>query len=144
GARWAIQDAGGRAIRFWHDEGIGYGRAWVVPKDGDWFVFNAYGPDLEVVHERLEVIYPQAKIRKVNLENWGDVYGLVYINRSGLGLQVTERTIDTNRAISVDLEIGDDEYENTCYDCGRRMDEDDTYYVDGNAVCRWCYEDNYY
>ena len=47
GALCIIRDNGGYAIRFYKG-GEGSGRAWVVPYNDSWVLFNAYGIDLSV------------------------------------------------------------------------------------------------
>lgn len=145
-AKDIIIENGGRALRFFDDNGYGNGRCWVMPHKGNWVVFNAYGPNLQTVESRLNLIYPAAHLKYVSLENYNDTDGTLYIN-GGRGILVSEVEVVNRNSwgMTIDLEVGEDNMI-TCSDCNRRCDSDNMYYIDGqdDYVCQRCYERNYF
>lgn len=136
-ARDMMQDSGGLAIRFYDSNGNGNGRAWVMPYGDDWVFFNAYGPSLDTITNRVQAIFPEAKLRKVSLENWGSTTETLWIN-DDVGVLVSER----ERKISqVDLELGDDE-SNCCEHCSDHF-SGEAYWAGEICLCESCYDRHY-
>lgn len=145
-ARYILQDNGALALRFYNLDDDGYrgiGRCWMAQKSNTWVLFNAYGPSLENVAQRMKIMFPDYNGRFVFLENWGESAGMVYINRS-MGYQVTEKEVEYRGPNDygkrhIDLEIGDTDL-TQCENCERRYDQDDMSYSEnyGGYLCDGC------
>lgn len=137
-AKHIIADAGGLALRFFNDNGTGNGRCWLMPKDDKWVAFNAYGPSLELIGTRIGFIFPEAKVKRIDLENFGETGGTLYINNGGLLVSNYEVG---HMWDSIDLEAGYND-RSTCDHCGEYYDDDGYYvaYID-STICRSCRQD---
>lgn len=162
--RTMIQDAGGWAVRFWENQDgerssstgrLGHARAWLLPRMGDWFLFNGYAascssmtgnPTLRIaqaVSQHLGLSYT-----KVNLENNGLWDGLLYINGGiGYAIGTQEKIADfvvddvDDDLVVIDFDLCEPESFN-CYDCGTGLEEEDRVFhpdSDDTVWCRECY-----
>lgn len=138
-AREMIKDAGGFAIRFFEDD-KGVARAWIIPSDNVYYVFNGYGHQTVKI-ARIFSTFLGLSYKKVSLSNHGGTSSTLYIN-TGRGYAIGEHaTIE--HINSHDFEIYDDEMR-SCSDCGDYVDEDNLYVgLDDEIYCQDCYYDRF-
>lgn len=138
-AKDMISENGGQAVRFYKD-GNGTGRAWMLPHDNNWILFNGYGLDLAQIAQVVAADLGQS-YKRIRLENNGDTDGTLWIN-SGVGY-VVGSVEDYEYDRSIDLCIEDDSQ--CCQDCGCRISHDDCHCVCGDRyVCDSCFDDYSY
>jgi hypothetical protein len=143
-ARDMLMENGGFAIRFYNDEGEGFGRAWVVsrqPSEGFYVVFNGYGvsDSATLTAARIMSLFLSVTYKRVVLRNNGTQTGMLWIN-GGIGYLIGN--IQVIDAITYyDLHIPD---VYTCCDCGDVLHEDDVYTSpDGDHFCSYCFYERY-
>lgn len=141
-AKDLLMDNGGMALRFYKKDDIltykGISRSWIVPKGDRIVIFNAYGH--YELHTQAEVLskYLGVEHKEIDVVNYGNEHGLLYINGTGRLLGVPP--IDTVNYI--DLELGEEEPEEErweCEHCGHMYGEDEGGTVDESSVCDDCY-----
>lgn len=133
----------------------GIGRAWLtVRNEGDFFIFNGYGTDVlnsygssSKCTDKIASIlgeYVGVQPRKVDLEILPDVMYLnddshcQYFGPDDSGLIRHVYTLD------YDTYIDDEEdYRVECYQCGRRVHEEDSYNYEGDYYCEHCFNDQF-
>lgn len=166
-ARDVLMENGALALRFyektdrmgWYHASVdgvyykGIGRCWIVQKKHGWILFNAYGPELESIRERVRIIFPNCETKMIRIQNERETTGLVYINRDGLGLYVTDKPeevpnllareeySDNHHAIQLGLNT-ESHTGRRCHECGERDEEG--WWIDDNWVCHNCYDDHYF
>lgn len=149
GAKTAMEDDEDfYAIRFYSEQQAGVGRAWLHVVDEQCIViFNAYGPyeTLEIAHllaqrQGSEYIYKQ-----IELANFGQDTGMLYINGCGKGYAVCEKTHWLCDQGSYDFEL-DVPHECHCAMCGCGVYEEDTSYVEGydGVICSDCFDNHFF
>lgn len=141
-ARSTLTGNGGGAIRFYDADGDGIGRAWIVPYEGFYFLFNGYGftGDSTLIIARVMSQYLGVTYKKVSLSNYGTAYNTLYINNAtGYAIGTSEQ-IEFVEAHDFEFEI---ECEETCYNCGDCIDGDGYTGADENVYCESCYNDNF-
>lgn len=136
-AKTMLIDNGGLAIRFYED-GQGYGRAWLVPIDDFYILFNGYGfaGDSTLTTARMFAAFMGLQYQRIHLTNNGNASGTLYIN-GGRGYVIgTGERIDG--FTDYDFEwLDDSDY---CEACGTTLYEDDVYYgPDYNHYCERCF-----
>lgn len=134
--RQAMQDNGVWAVRFYDVSGKGYARAWFYTVT-DWhIVWNGYGLMTHVI-ARIVARFLKLDYKEIDLSNFGDAGGPVFINNSGgWAIGSRERLADIDE---YDFEFDVDGLE-TCYNCGRVLYEDDMYHgPDYEYYCQDCF-----
>lgn len=136
-----LADNGGFAVRF-YEEGKGKGRAWMYQiQDGVYVLWNGYGfqGDSTLTIARVVATYLGMSYRRINLTNWNVDSGTLYIN-SGRGFLIGAADIIEGMDDEYDFQWGDQEYYDTCANCGDGLHEDEGYYApDDNTYCESCY-----
>lgn len=149
-ARPTILYAGGGAIKFYNKSGRGMGRCWFLmdrPKKGEFIIFNGYGRNDSYDTRKLAMIIASMfglKLQPIDLELGEGVY---VNSRSAYVLGKTQPAYtEYEDYLLVDH---DEDYRGgpCCEDCGYRMDEDESYYIDnhgyvcGDCICNYAYCD---
>jgi len=140
GALDMLKDNGGRAILFWRDEAhtTGFARAWVVPFEDCYVVFNGYGLETLPIARVLSAHLGHAYYRRINFANNGASAGTLWINGGTawlVGPQSSVVEID-----SIDLDWEEPEVSLSCERCGDSINEDyHSHAPDGNDYCEHCY-----
>ncbi len=140
GALFMLKDNGAMAIRFYDENEEGFARAWLVELDSSlYIIFNGYGipGDATLVIARIFAAFMNLRYKQIYLKNsWGHT---LYINSSqGYIIGTIEEIEHVERH---DFEWADVHAE-TCYSCGRVLDEYDIYWgADDSAYCERCYSD---
>ena len=96
-----IRKMGGGAVQFFEKD-KGYARAWLLPCENNWILFNGYGLDTLVI-ARIIATYKGIDYKHVNFYNLDSYDGDLYINGNGRGYvlgSTEESTIDMNLKIS--------------------------------------------
>lgn len=141
GALDMLTDNGAWAIRFYDDNGKGFGRALVVMIESDLYVvFNGYGfySDDTFIIARVIAQFSGLTFKRIDLMNNGMDNGTLWINGSGIGYIVGKP--ETVAGYS-DYDFGwEDIYRDICYRCDRPVFEDDLYFgLDDNPYCQDCF-----
>lgn len=141
GAKVMIEENSGLAIRFYHDEQNGKGRAWLVPiEDNMYILFNGYGMgnNSTLTIARVFSLFVGLQYKQITLDN---AYGGLYVNGNAGYIIGRIEQID---------EIEDYQFEwdnidaTVCNGCGRVLDEDDTYYgADDEPYCQDCFDNRF-
>jgi hypothetical protein len=167
-AKDLLQDNGALAMRF-YNEGKGYARAWLYPRNSGYVVFNGYG--LETIQiSRILASYLGLSYRKITLENNGESSGTIWINGASGFIVDSEENVNSIECYDLGIEndsscctncghctdeltnVGDDFLcENClsddyfyCEDCGEYCCNDDWNDVDGQGVCDSCLDNYFY
>jgi len=142
-AREVMEENGVLAIRFYDEDGKGFGRAWLYELSTNaWVLFNAYGPECA---EAAFVFSMQ--MDKDTGETWtykeldyltvdGISHGLVYIN--GCPQIIYKGGYGPKNQVDLDWDVP----YRLCENCGSQIHEDETYYDDDwdGPLCEDCYE----
>ena len=145
-ARYALENEGAYAIRFYHDtfSRYGYARAWIYPTNDFYIVFNGYGLETtdtaRIMAHQLKMSY-----RKIELSNHGEKEGFLWINGSkengdsyGNGFIIGPESVVHGRT-HYDLSIEDETV--MCHNCEDRIDQDDAQINNGDYFCQSCFDD---
>lgn len=146
-ARRIMRDNGGLAVRFYktrndqdlaeakYDDVVGVGRAWAAPdfpKEDCLTLFNSYGyPHGLLAISRILATWLGLSYYRVNLCNWGDTSGVLYINSGGYTVAPLE--VGTFKDANLDLRwnrtgianCDDIEGDYQCDNCGDFYEEED-------------------
>lgn len=138
GAREMWTNAGGMSIRFYNESGEGYGRAWVMHiEDQFYIVMNGYGHGTLTI-ARIMAQFLGLSYKKIRLDN---AYDGLYINGAS-GYAVGSIEIISNIE-AWDFEI-ESIYHYVCSSCERGLGEDELYVgLDDNDYCSDCYYDQF-
>lgn len=139
--REIMQDNGVMAVRFYHSDGSGYGRAWLYQYSETkqlWIVWNGYGVNgstiaiARVLGQLWGVSY-----KKITLRNNGVSSGAVWINGdSGYVIGQADKLTDI-RSFDLNFDVP-----HSCENCGDELREDDRYFdPDGDTLCSDCFYD---
>lgn len=134
--REIMQENGVMAVRFYDNEGDGYGRAWLYQWDELWVLWNGYGvKGSTIAIARVLAQFWGVSYKKIALENNGNEGGAVYIN-GGKGYVIGQA--DKLTGISdYDFHFPGDR---CCDNCGDEISEDDSYVTpDGEDYCQDCF-----
>lgn len=140
GARDMLEENGGKAVRFYTDDGRGYARAWLAPVDNGWIVFNGYGLEsLQIA--RILSHYWGAYYKKARLVNNGETCGVLWVNR-GQGYIIANQS-DCKDSYDLgwdDVRTGGD----CCYYCDEYIEAGDGYGFGGDTYCEGCYNEMFF
>lgn len=139
GARDTLIDNGGLAIRFYDDSDDGIGRAWIVPHNGLFYLFNGYGftGDSTLIIARVMAQHLGLSYKRVSLSNNGESYNTLYIN-NGAGYVIgTPETIEPINYQDFGFKVSGV----TCENCGTNIDDEDHTAPDGTLYCSSCFYD---
>jgi hypothetical protein len=158
-ARPALQAAGAFAIRIYdpacagdlkagYRSGLGIGRAWIVPQGDYHILFNGYmdhrlygrshTDDITFVLGQLYAMFMQEEYRLIELCNFGDTGGTIYIN-GGRGMAIGPADV-LEYIHRVDLEIEIDDDMTVCHECGDECEDNHYTMHNGHTICGYCYE----
>lgn len=134
-AKVMLVDNGGQAIRFFDDSDKGIARAWLVPIEEKYILFNGYGlSTLDIA--RIFAQWQGLSYKKIDLANNDQTGGTLYIN-SGAGYLVGNQA-DIDGIDAYDFEWDGAEYQ--CEHCERDLTEDELYVTpNDNHLCADCY-----
>lgn len=138
--RDAMQENGVQAVRFYHGNGDGYGRAWLYKWRGLWLLWNGYGVKGGTIGiARVLGQFWGMSYKKIYLSNQGNSGGQVYIN-GGRGFVIGQADKLTNLS-RIDLGF---ETLGTCDSCGYDIHEGENYVTpDGEDYCQDCFYEHY-
>lgn len=129
GSRQALYDNGGYAVRVWED-GKPAARCWIAPHEGNHLIFNSYGLDLiefaRILSQRNGLLY-----KRVEIETSDDS---LYVN-GNYGYIIGE-DVSTIDYVCLDWHC---EPVCRCSNCGDGIHPDDSYCVDDESYCDYCY-----
>lgn len=150
-AREILANEGCLAIRFYNKyteeqrekygcpEYEGMGRAWLMPKDKKFIVFNGYGLETLKI-TRILANFLNKSYKRIELKNQECDSGYIYIN-NGSGYIIGQES-KINEYISVDLNIEINIIK--CKFCGDFKKKDEIINVEGfNDCCQECYTRNF-
>jgi hypothetical protein len=142
GARLMLANNNALAVCFFDDSDKGIARAWFVPVDESYIIFNGYGfsGDATLTITRVISSFLGLSYKHINLSNNGSDTQTLYIN-SGMGYVLGQ----PNKIASITrYDFGwDDESADSCYHCGQMLCEDEVYYGPDNLTfCEDCYCDH--
>ena len=142
----AMMEDGCTAIRFYDqlEKPLGVGRAWIAPSEHGPVIFNAYGPQLDLVKGRISQLLPNEPLSFVSLTNQGSAHGQLYINQS---IAVLVGGSKDTRAVNIEIITGS-QRPVRCANCGERTQANRMRHVNDVddhqlRVCQACCE-NYY
>lgn len=130
----AMNDTDGfYTLKVWRG-GKKFARCWVwVDSDDTLLLFNSYG----LVMRDMLSIFLQVHKEFKNVHDKYDI-GEIYDNNDG---EVVSLDHDHNRRVYASCEISG----GCCVDCGERVYEDESYYIDWNGpYCETCYHERYF
>lgn len=133
-ARAMLEMNGGIAIRFYDVNNEGFARAWLVPFDDAYFIFNGYGlQTIEIA--QVFARFMGLDYSRVTLENRGSSSGTLYIN-SGHGY-----VIGTTARIT-DIKHHDFDFEGmvACYSCDEKTLISESRNFHGYTYCLDCFD----
>ncbi|GAB4528032.1 MAG: hypothetical protein OHK0046_46480 [Anaerolineae bacterium] len=134
------------AIRFYNEEGKGFGRAWVARHEPDTdlaIVFNGYGlaGNATLRISRILADWLGVSYKKITLANRHTNGGTLYINASGTAYLIGESTrIETLNHHDLDWETY---AENACSNCGTELQDEEVYMAHDEVYCMDCFYDRY-
>lgn len=91
-ARELIRDDGGGAIRFYKN-GKGIARAWIMPKDDGYIIFNGYGYTSDLI-SKIFGSWKQLPVKPISLYNNQRTASLIYINDDAYGVNLKDDAYD--------------------------------------------------
>jgi hypothetical protein len=140
-ARETLTSNGGLAIRFYSDDDDGIGRAWIVPHNGLFYLFNGYGftGDSTLIIARVMATHLGLSYKKVYLSNNDESYSTMYIN-SGAGYAIGSP--DAIEPI-VRHDFGFTIVGNHCESCGENIDDYSYTGADDNEYCESCFDERF-
>lgn len=134
---------GCKAVRFYDANGNGQGRAWFYTIQPDLHVvWGGYGflADATLTIARVLALHLALTYKRISLTNNEDDGGLVWINAGRgylIGFPDVLKLYDR-------YDLGWETNEDHCHDCGRALDEDDTYIgADDEMYCQRCYDESF-
>lgn len=142
GARDMLEDAGAFALRLYRPDGRGYARCWVLPQDGIYYMFNAYGEPL-VTLARILATSKGYSYKRVTLYNNDELSGTLYLNNNGKGYAIAPQTVLDTLPDAHDFRLKEQSRTCTCTGCNRQVDEDVTFYVNDEPYCQSCFTDDF-
>jgi hypothetical protein len=137
-----LPDHSAFAIRFWKTEDWeeGFARAWIIPYQDCYIVFNGYGMETLPIARVLSAYLGHAYYRRVEFTNNGDSGGSLYINGGFAWLVGPQDSVVEIDAINLDWEEGESGY--SCEYCNCSIDEDEHQHdPDGDDCCEECYRE---
>ncbi|MBN1430460.1 MAG: hypothetical protein JXB07_18970 [Anaerolineae bacterium] len=142
GARLMLASNDALAVCFFDEQDRGIARAWFVPVDEKYIVFNGYGfpgdPTLTIA--RTISSFLGLSYKQIGLANYGSTTGTLYIN-SGIGYVLGQ----PDQIASINFyDFGwEDEHADSCHHCGQMLYDDEVYYGPGDLTfCESCYCDH--
>ena len=137
--REIMQDNEVHAVRFYHANGDGYGRAWLYKRREDlWILWNGYGVKGETIAiARVLAQFWGVSYKKINLSNNGKSGGQVYINGGkGYVLGQADKLTDF---VSYDFDFN---VPHVCESCDNELGQEESYTApNGDMYCLDCFYD---
>jgi hypothetical protein len=119
---------------------------WAIRKGYVYRVDNGYpctGRDIELSDDRTYTV----TLKQASNETLPYLDTFTYCTSYGDEVVLTNNCTPRNRivfeCIKIDGSTPNSEGYNTCYDCGRRVDEDYCYHYGDDSYCEGCYNDNF-